>query len=79
MAPKEADINTRLILLELSSEQDRENIANLDKRMIAQEKNWRITRGVLNSIANWKAERWISIAITIINLLILLLNRNGET
>lgn len=73
MVPKEADISTRLILLEISEEQNRDNIANLDKRMVTQERNWRASRGLINSLSNGKAERWIAIAITIINLLILLL------
>lgn len=73
MVPQEADIDTRLSLLELSEEQNGENIRDLDKRVIAQERNWRSARQLLNSLAGHKAERWIAITITIINLLILLL------
>lgn len=73
MESKEADINTRVTLVELGEEQNIENIRDLDKRMLAQERNWRSARQLLNSLGNHKAERWVAIAITIINLLILLL------
>lgn len=73
MEPKEADISTRVTLVELGEEQNIENIRDLDKRMLAQERNWRSARQLLNSLGNNKAERWIAITITIINLLILLL------
>lgn len=77
VAKKEVDISTKMALLELECEQNTENIANLDKRMIAQEKNNRQNRTILISLSGQKAERWIAIAITIINLLILLLNRSS--
>ena len=73
MVSKEADIKTKVVLLELAEEQNEGNIADLDRRMTVQEKNWRAARTAINSALNCKLERWIAITITIINLLILLL------
>lgn len=70
---KEADILTRLALLELADEQHSENIKNLDDRVINHDKKWRAARPILNTLAHCKVERWVAIAITVLNLLLLLL------
>lgn len=70
---KEADILTRITLLELADEQHSENIKDLDVRVINHDKKWRAARPILNSLAHCKVERWVAIAITVLNLLLLLL------
>lgn len=74
MANKEADILTRLGMLELASEQHDENIQNLDSRLINHDKKWRQARPLLNEKANNKVERWIIIILTVVNILVLILS-----
>lgn len=68
-----ADFESRLILLELATEQHDENIKDLDTRVVKQDTRWRAAKPILNSLAHCKMERWIAIAITVLNLLLLLL------
>ena len=80
MVKQEADILTRVaelerakIIFELAHEQHGDNIKDLDLRVIKHDTRWRAAKPILNSLAHCKMERWIAIAITVLNLLLLLL------
>lgn len=67
MATKEAEIAQKLALLDLSNEELLNRVEDLDKK-------YQQCKPILTKAANSNLERTITIAITIINLLILLLS-----
>lgn len=67
MATKEAEIAQRLAMLDLSNEELEARINDLDKK-------YQQCRPIIAKAAHSNLERTIAIAITIINLLILLLS-----
>lgn len=67
MASKEAEIAQKLALLDLSNEEILNRIDDLDKK-------FQQSRPILAKAAHSNLERTIAIAITVINLLILLLS-----